>query len=241
MASNKRNVFRWGWLTLKSRSMKTIASTKVSGCGGARGCGKFWHQWRLPLWYIFFIGPTWFYTILYEYFLLVAGKSKGGSLRQGPLKLPRFLQAQALRTAGVGLYLCQAWPVVVCCRLGFCRSVCSKRFCFKPVLSWQAWVVNHQSPVAAGLDRLSWLAQRTAYARLSPSLLVKQQLGVNYHMIIRLGFFSCVESGYVGKLSEGWQKGLSEVSGCNEIYSETTLVPYDQWVMVGFSLSKAGG
>ncbi|CAK9076513.1 unnamed protein product [Durusdinium trenchii] len=29
------------------------------------------------------------------------------------------------------------------------------------------------------------------------------------------------------------------VSGCNEIYSESTLVPYDKWVMVGFSLSKA--
>ncbi|CAJ1390095.1 unnamed protein product [Effrenium voratum] len=28
-------------------------------------------------------------------------------------------------------------------------------------------------------------------------------------------------------------------SGCNEIYSETSLIPYDKWTLVGFSLSKA--
>lgn len=31
-----------------------------------------------------------------------------------------------------------------------------------------------------------------------------------------------------------------EVSGCNEIYSDTTVMPYDQWVMTGFTFSKAG-
>lgn len=30
-----------------------------------------------------------------------------------------------------------------------------------------------------------------------------------------------------------------ERSGCHEIYSETILVPYDKWVLVGFSISKA--
>ena len=30
----------------------------------------------------------------------------------------------------------------------------------------------------------------------------------------------------------------SEASGCNEIYSDTTVMPYDQWVMTGFTFSK---
>ena len=29
------------------------------------------------------------------------------------------------------------------------------------------------------------------------------------------------------------------VTGCNEIYSDQVLMPYDRWVLVGFSLSKA--
>lgn len=38
------------------------------------------------------------------------------------------------------------------------------------------------------------------------------------------------------QLRLSWTDG---VSGCNEIYSDTTAMPYDQWVMTGFTFSKA--
>ena len=38
------------------------------------------------------------------------------------------------------------------------------------------------------------------------------------------------------QLRLSWTDG---VSGCNEIYSDTTVMPYDQWVMTGFTFSKA--